>query len=415
MTKKLFALIIIFLSVSNIYSQDPRNEYNSGSVYDAFGIGHINYNTSLRTTGMGIQGISLPGSYINNLNPAARFQLPNTTFSLLFNYDMLKSSSSSKSVNSSNANPLGINIGIPFSQKHGFVMGLGFNPYSTINYNFQRTSISNGINTIQTFAGKGGISQLNAGLSYAPVKGFNIGVDYILSFGNIKDLAYVDFQTEGLTNTIKIRENDFQSSGFKAGAVLDFGAMTKSVKDLYVGFFYESKLKLDATIDGIFGSSIPNDTISINKGLIEVPSRMGFGISKKVGNRYMVSSDMILQNWENFTELGTVQPSYKSSMRTGLGVEIMPIEGATGINKYTFRFGAFYENSYFKANSQNVSTMGLSTGVGIPLSSYNSVDLAFTYSRRGNNDNGLIKEDMLKLSAGINFGELWFIRKNNEK
>lgn len=408
------AIIILYAGISN--AQTPVDEYNSGSVYDVFGVGHLNFTPSMRSTAMGIQGISLPGNYINNINPAVRYKLPNTTFSLLFNYDMMKSANSTKSVNSSNANPIGVSIGIPFSQKHGFVMGLGFNPYSSINYNFQRASVSNGINTVQTFAGKGGISQLNAGLSYTLVNGFNIGADYIFSFGNIKDLTYVDFQTAGVTNTVKSRENDFQGSGFKAGVVIDFDQLTKSkVKDLYMGFFYESKLTLNSKIDAIFGSSLPNDTASISEGDISVPSRMGFGISKRVGNRYMLSTDILLQNWENFTVLGVPQPNYKNSMRAGFGVEIMPLEGATGINKFPLRFGVFYENSYFKVAGVNVDRYGISTGLGIPLSVYNSLDLAFSYSRRGNTDPGMVKEDMLSLSAGINFGELWFIRRDKEK
>ncbi len=418
MTKKIFFLLIIIFTAGFSFAQTvPTDEYNAGSVYDVFGIGHINYNTAMRSTGMGIQGIALPGNYINNINPAARFQLTNTTFSILFNYDMLKSSNSLKSVNSSNANPLGVNIGIPMSPKNGLVMGLGFNPYSTVNYNFQRNVVTGGINTTETYAGKGGVSQLNFGLSYAPVKGFNIGADYLFSFGNIKDLTYVNFNTAGVSNTVKSHENDFHTSSFKGGFVLDFGAMSRSrsLKDLYAGFFYESKLNLHSKVDGIFGASLPNDTVSLHEGDIEIPSRMGFGISKKVGNRYMVSTDMILQNWENFTAFGVIQNSYKSSLRAGLGVEIMPLENGEGLNKYTFRFGAFYENSYFKVNTQSVDRYGVSTGIGIPLGTYNSLDMAFTYSRRGNNDNGLIKEDILNLSAGINFGELWFIRRDKEK
>ncbi|CAN5539455.1 hypothetical protein BH10BAC5_BH10BAC5_05740 [soil metagenome] len=417
MIKKYLCIAALILAANVSYSQSPVDEFNSGSVYDVFGIGHLNYSTSLRSSAMGIQGISLPGNYINNLNPAVRYQLPNTTFTLMFNYDMMKSSNATKSVNSSNANPLGVNIGIPFSQKNGLVMGLGFNPYSTISYNFQKSNVTNGINTIETYAGKGGVSQLNAGLSYAPIKGFNIGADYIFSFGNIKDLTYVNFQTAGVTNTTKIRENDFQSSGFRGGVVIDFEKLTnsRSVKDFYIGFFYESKLNLNSKTDGIFGSSLPNDTISISEGDVTIPSRMGFGISKKIGNRYLLSSDVLLQNWENFTVLGVVQSSYKTSMRAGLGVEIQPLDGGSGINKFPIRLGVFYENSYFKVNGQSVDRYGVSTGIGIPLSNYNSFDLAFTFSRRGNTDPGLVKEDMLSLSAGLNFGELWFIRRNNEK
>jgi hypothetical protein len=38
------------------------------------------------------------------------------------------------------------------------------------------------------------------------------------------------------------------------------------------------------------------------------------------------------------------------------------------------------------------------------------VNLAFEYSKRGNNDN-LLKENMFRVSLGFNFTDLWFGKK----
>ena len=140
MLKKII-LILVFplIFVSGVFAQD---DFPTGSPYTIFGIGDLNYSTAIRTTSMGIQGISLTGNYINNLNPAALSKIPYTSFSVLFNYNFLKSSNGVTSVSSSNGNAFGINIGIPISQEQGWSLALGFNPYSLINYKIINNSSS---------------------------------------------------------------------------------------------------------------------------------------------------------------------------------------------------------------------------------------------------------------------------------
>jgi hypothetical protein len=53
-------------------------------------------------------------------------------------------------------------------------------------------------------------------------------------------------------------------------------------------------------------------------------------------------------------------------------------------------------------------------GFGIPISDLNSIDLNFSYSIRGKEGNGLIKDELFSIYAGVNFGELWFLRPNED-
>lgn len=417
MLKKIF-LILVFplMFASSIFAQD---DFPAGSPYTIFGIGDLNYSTSIRTTGMGIQGISLTGNYINNLNPAALSKIPYTSFSVLFNYNFLKSSNGVTTVNSSNGNAFGINIGIPISQEQGWSLALGFNPYSLINYKIINSSVSLGETVQQTYAGRGGISRINIGMSYMLLKSISLGLDYNYAFGDIKDLKLIEFtSTSGFTPTRILSEYDYTGSYFKTGAIIELDKLLKLKKsnEFTVGFLFESPLTLKSKLDGIYTSSISTDTVTKDKGDINIPARIGFGISKKVGNRYLLSSDVIMQDWSNYiSDLAIGQTTYQSALRIGAGVEIQPIENSDKfLDQLTFRLGGFYEKSYYTVKGQSINRIGLTGGVGIPLSKYNSLDFGVSVSTRGNTDNGLIKDDMIKLTAGINFGELWFVRPKDE-
>lgn len=414
---KRIILIIIFplVLVSGAFAQD---DFPVGSPYTIFGIGDLNYTTSVRTNSMGVQGISLLGNYLNSSNPAAYTKLPYTSFSVLFNYNFLKSSNGTTSISSSNGNAFGLNVGIPMSTVNGLSLSLGFNPYSLINYKIVNNSTSLGENVKQTYAGRGGVSKINIGLSYTLMKSINIGADYNYAFGDIKDLKLVEFtSSSGFTPTRVLSEYDYTGFNFKAGVIVELDKLLKLKKtnDFNVAVLYESPLTLKSKLDGIYTNSISTDTVSIEKGDIDIPARIGFGLTKKVGNRYLVSADMVMQNWSNFLSYGVVQPNYQSAMRIGAGVEIQPIEESDKTwDKLTYRLGTFYEKSYYTVNGQSINRIGINAGLGIPLSKYNSLDLGVSFSTRGNTDNGLIKDDMIKLTAGINFGELWFVRPKEE-
>ncbi|MBS1493566.1 MAG: autotransporter outer membrane beta-barrel domain-containing protein [Bacteroidetes bacterium] len=414
---KRIILIVVFplMFASSLFAQD---DFPAGSPYTIFGIGDLNYSTAIRTTGMGIQGISLTGNYINNMNSAALSKLPYTSFSMLFNYNFLKSSDGTRTVSSSNGNAFGLNIGVPLSQEQGWSLALGFNPYSNINYKIINNSVSLGETVKQTYAGRGGISRINIGMSYTLAKSISLGADYNYAFGDIKDLKLIEFtSSSGFTPTRIQSEYDYTGSYFKGGAIIDLEKLLKLKKsnDFTIGFLYESPLTLTAKLDGIVTSSISTDTVTVSKGDIKIPARIGFGITKKVGNRYLLSSDFMMQDWSSFTSNGVVQPNYQSAMRVGAGLEIQPIENSDNSwDKLSYRLGGFYEKSYYTVNGESINRIGLTAGLGVPISKYNSLDFAVSVSTRGKIENGLIKDDMIRLTAGINFGELWFVRPKDE-
>ena len=416
MKYKLF-VILIFVFCSNL-SVAQQEEFPLGSPYSIFGIGEIQYSTNLRTDAMGIQGISLYGNYANNINPAANTRLSFTNFSVCFKYSFLKSTDALKSSSSSYGNVYGINIGIPFNQNNGWVLNLGFNPLSQINYQIKNIGNFNGTNYSNIYAGKGGISRVNFGMSYKIFHHISSGFEYNYSFGNINKLSLLDFNDPNYQNTIIRKENNLSGSYFKGGLVFDIGKIfkIKEIDNLTLGAVYQSPLKLNSTLDAIYKSSTGTDTVTTENGNIEIPQAFGVGLTNKFGERLIASCDFFYQQWSNYTEGGLYSGNLQNSYRLGLGFSILPSNKKEHgfLESIEYRFGFFFDNSYFKINNEQINRYGIGLGFGIPLNRSNSIDIGFNYYMRGKTETGFIKENLFKITAGINFGELWFIKSREE-
>ncbi len=412
--KLLIISFAIFFSGVKGYSQELNAD---GSPYSIFGIGDISYYTSPRTYSMGITGIALFGNYLNTLSPATLTQLTSTTISLDGNYGFLKSSGGAKQSQVSNGNFLGFNIGIPLDRGRGFVMALGFNPYSLVNYRIRQNGISGGQNYIQTYAGKGGLSRINAGLSYNLLQKISIGLEYNFGFGQIKDQNFINFNNTAFINTNIKNEFDFQKSFIKGGVIFEVGKIFQSftLRNMSLGFVFQSGFNLTTTQEGIYRNSLGEDTVTLNSGTVEIPDSYGLGITNIFGNKYLLSADVLVQDWSKYRFFGKQRPDFQRSYRAGIGMEILPSQNHKSFWKsLTYRFGGFYDLAFYQLNGENINTVGIRAGLNIPLSTYNSVDIGMNYSVKGKPVSGLIKDEFLNFTIGFNFGEIWFIRPKDE-
>ncbi len=413
-------IIFTFLSIFAIASADSfaQEDFNGGSPYTIFGLGDNLYYSNNRTEGMSVMGIALTGDNVTNFNPAANYRLLHTELAFGFRYNFLRTKSESSKSDNTDANISGFNFGIPLQKDWGMVLNIGFNPQYLINYKITRLSTQLGEEVTHIYAGNGGLTRINAGLSYSPLKNLSLGFEYNYSFGNVKKLAVLDFTNPNIVSTYKRRETDIGGSFIKGGLLINIGRIFKELQadELSIGFLYQTKLKLTTSVDNIYGTSTGNDTTQIPGGDIEIPEMFGFGITNKFGDKYLLSGDVVFQQWANYKSNGATDPNLRNSMRVGLGLEILPNTRADRpfILKNAYRFGVFYDKSLYNVNGEGVDGYGASIGIGIPLNQLNSIDIALSYQTRGKTSNGLLKDDLFRISFGINFGELWFLRPKDE-
>ena len=387
--KLLLIVALVFITVNILKAQE---EFNPGTLYSAFGVGDIRYSASLRTDAMGIQGIGLFGNYINNLNPASNTHLRTTMVTIGMNAIMLKTSNEFKSEKFSDASAMGFNLGIPVWQPYGLVLLLGFNPQSAMQYKITGTVNQNGTTFTETFAGHGGLSRLNFGIAGKPLRFLNIGAEYNYSFGNIKELAFFNFNSSSIINTFIKSENDLKGSYFKTGAVIELGSLftrNKVMENLNIGFFYQSKLNLNSRVDMINFTTLGFDTSNSTYPNVEVPESYGFGISKQLGRQLIVSSDILFQKYSKFKSSSSLPANYADNFRFGVGFEVLPMEAGSErsfLGSFTYRAGFSYDNSIFKLKNEYVNNYAVNLGIGIPLNNENAIDLGVTVGTRGKTD-----------------------------
>ncbi len=416
--KNIFYVIIFVFVISNLsYSQD---EFGVGSLYSAFGIGDMRYSASIRTDMMGIQGIGLFGNYINTLNPASNTYLRNTYVTLGLRGLLLNTSNSSLTAKYSDFNVTGFNLGVPVWLDKGLVVQFGFNPYSVMQYKISGTVNQNGTTFTETFAGLGGITRLNLGVSGRPLRFLSLGAEYNYAFGNVKNLTYFNFNSPFTYNTYIKSENGLNGNYFKGGGVLELGSLfprSKFFENFNIGFFYHTKFNLSSNVDEIHLTSLGVlDTTRSLYSDVTIPESYGFGLSKQFGRQLVVSTDIMFQNFSKFKSTSLLPANYQDNFRYGIGIEILPKIGSdkTFFEALTYRMGFSYDNSFFKLNNEYINNYAANFGVAVPINTENAIELGFTLGTRGNTNSGIVKDNYLKFNLGLNFGEFWFLRPRDE-
>jgi len=410
-----FAFILILLSTP-LYSQIDKN---GGSLYSIFGIGDLNYSAGQRTDAMGVMGIGLYGNYSNSFNPASWTRIQSTRFTTKFRVESIRSSDGSNTAKRTYGNFEGFSLSIPLNKGNGWIFDAGLNDYSIINYDITRRGTVISDNYTQTYSGNGGLSKISLGFSYIIFRYFSFGAQFNYAFGNIEKTVRIDFDNPTIFDTRDDITNSISGYYFNSGLNFHgFGKLTGSKKldNMTLGVFFSTPGWFTSKITGRFSKITNTDSINFREGDMSIPWAIGAGLSNEFSNSLIVAADFFFQNWDDYKSYGTHPPEIKNNFRIGLGAEYTPSNKLDDpiYKRVSYRLGANYTSDYLKINGISINAIGLNAGVSVPISRYNSVDLLFTYYTRGKKSDGLIKDDIYKLGASINIGELWFLKPKEE-
>lgn len=411
------SIIILFALAANTSAQIDKN---GGSIYSIFGLGDLSYSSSNRTDGMGIMGIALYGNYTNSLNPAAWTKIENTIFTTKFNMENIRSSDGINTAKRTYGNFEGFDLSIPLNKGNGWILNLGINNYSLVNYDAKFSSSVDGENYTQSYSGNGGLYRMSVGFSYIIFKQFSFGTQFNYTFGNINKSLNIDFTNPLLFDTKNISSNTISGFYFNTGLIYHgFGKLfrSKNLEKLTLGVFVSSPAKFNSDVTGKFSRSVlATDTLNLTAGKLDIPLAFGVGISNTFNNTILVAADVYFQQWDNYKYYGTHPLEIKNSMKAGIGLEYTPSVKLEDpyIKRVSYRLGGSYTQDYLRLNGENINTISVSAGLTLPIGKYNSVDLYFKYNMRGKDSGGLIKDNVFRFGASVKIGELWFLKPSDE-
>ncbi|MCS7229106.1 MAG: hypothetical protein RMJ81_04275 [Candidatus Kryptonium sp.] len=402
-----FKFLILFLFV---YSISIAN----GSIYSRFGIGILRFSTVDKTAGLGGLGIALfDPIYINRYNPALWSEIARVRVSGGYLYEGTSIQDKFKNTFLTSGNFDGVLFAIPLWKRHGLTFATGVVPFSKVSYSIKKDSIVESRYFTQWYKGEGGISSFIFGLSFRPFNKLSIGVRGEYYFGTIINSWDTDFgSSEFFFSNIK-RERSYWGLGFTAGIAYGLGVGKNSVT---VGFIFSSPVNLKGltTIEymvPVVGSSNVTETSELSSKL---PYRVGFGLSYFISDRVQFSGDVYYQNWKKFHINGKQLKEITDALRVGAGLEVLPSREvfAGFFNKTSYRFGIFYNKTYFKIDEKQINELFFSVGFGFPISFDTRLNLAVEYGVRGKIE--IVRDRILRISIGVNTGEIWFVKQKLE-
>jgi hypothetical protein len=389
----------------------------TNSPYTILGVGDIEYSNSARRIGMGGLGVSIADeNFINTLNPAGWNRINRTRIEFAVGYDGTFLSDDNGSGYYGEMEFAGFTMAFPVSSLYGITASVGLVPVTNVSFEIVEPFESpQPYEIIST--GSGGLSKLFIGTSYQLPFGLAAGAAADYYFGNLtytyrnniigSASKYAEYENrynpKGLGGTLGLISPDIAS-------LID----SNSVSELWVGasVSYFGSLDLDTILVSRSSNSV--DTVYEGSGTMQVPLKLNFGAHIILTKRYLLSLDYSLQPWSEFKVNDVVQPNLRNAQKFSLGFEYRPVSelGTTFWEQIIWRSGLSFEETQYIINNEGINEFSVSGGFSLPISSGNTIDIGLQFSMRGTKDSNLIKENTIRLNAGISLGELWFIRQS---
>jgi hypothetical protein len=404
------------------------------SPYSRYAIGDIFSATTTRNAGMGGIGIATDNYFsINRSNPASYSDIVYTTMDLsaFGQFNLMRTETAS--ISPFNAGFHDAAFAFP-SNKGGPVIVFGFSPYSSVGYevlNRRDVVIDTTTYTEDTqYKGNGGLNQAFLGASFKMLKSrLRIGANFQYIWGNTQ----YNWFTQILNDSIPVAQfqpiqavEDVFVGGVNGQLGLMYVDTINARKRIFLrlGATAESTLGMSGDRFRVFNNSLVGDTLgTAEEGSITLPLKIGAGLMIHRPGKWSLGADFVYQDWSQFQYFSD-QPSLGPEFRAGIGGEFTPnIDGDKYIQRFNYRFGAYFKQTYIEFNEEPVVDYGITLGIGIPAgakgnSRFNPgratsrISLSVEAGRRGAITENLPLEQLYaRIRLGFSINDRWFVRR----
>ncbi|MFA6333969.1 MAG: hypothetical protein WCX48_00235 [Bacteroidales bacterium] len=419
-------LLALLLFGQQIFAQ-TTDALSTFTPYSIFGLGDVVRPGTAFNKGMGGIGIGVKDARsINYLNPAAISERDSLSFMLDFGIEQKNFHMSGNNIKSAYDafNMDHLIITLPLYRRSAIVVGV--TPYSNVGYKFEQTETDPALVAemgdikYQRY-GTGGINQLFLGGSLKLSKNLSFGAEGIYYFGTIDRYSNVLFNSSSSYRRINTGM-DYVVHSFSGKLGLQYSLNLPKDMNLTLGATYLIKSKLSgdftkyATAVGATGAIDTVSYVTTSDTQMEIPTELGFGVSLRKNDKWMVGADYIRQDWSNTTFTATPGVDFKTSLSNTVrfGFEYTPnrYDVRYYLRRVTYKGGAYYEKSYMSIGGNQINSTGVTLGVSLPVSRrYNSVGLSVDMGQRGSLKNNMVKEKYLMFIFSIGLHDnSWFLK-----
>jgi len=413
----------MFLAINE--SKGQQSLYKTGSIYSNFGAGSITDFRDPNASGMGMTGVGLSITGTNLSNPATWGSAVYAAGTGGFEINTITSSNGNTHAARSLINITHFQLILPVV-KQKFGISASLYPITERNYHSQNTgvidSVITGVGNVTNqndYTGSGGLNALELGFGWNITKNLSIGYAPSLIFGKLSNDVKTSFSsvyyypTHYSLNTTNIgmgnRVGLFlqKNSVFNSNDLISFGATAS----------FPVNLKSDKSVENYIpiSSSEVNKSTPISKGHIRLPLRAGFGLGYWFNGHWMIGGEALYQKWGDYRGINSSETDYyKDRLRFGMGGQFLPARSVNNpgfFRTLVYRAGFSYDTGYLKLHGQNISSLMMSAGIGIPSRTASSIDIDLSYGWRGTTSHDLVRERIFSIKVSFNLSELMFFKR----
>lgn len=441
-----FSVLFFFLLIAPAFAQE-------NSPYARYGLGTTVPNSNVVNRGMGgVAAAYADPSSLNFSNPAsygavAKLQVRTEEKSgkplygrVLFDVGInienktLREPNNAQKFSGYNASFSHLQLGLPLNKSWG--MSFGLRQLNRISYKVgdQRAiydPVTGGrLDSGYTeYTGNGGTYLPNIGTGVT-IKNLSVGATVGYLFGR-RDYS----TTRALFDTVEYKTATYDADATYGGLFISGGVQYRirfsSKTALNLGVAGNLKQTVNAKRDvirGAIGSANDTDFVFRQEGIkgnIVYPASYtaGFVLERQIGSNgaFLFGTDLVQNKWGQFRFFGAAD-SVQDNWQVRIGTQLRPnVKANSGyFSNVSYRAGFFFGPDYIHVG-QKLPVYGVSFGMGLPLANYSSlartqftiINLALEYEQRGNNKN-LLKENLFRISIGLNLSDLWFNKRKYE-
>ncbi|MFA6060177.1 MAG: hypothetical protein WC756_18385 [Taibaiella sp.] len=387
------------------------------SPYSILGIGDIESKDFGKFFGMSSTSLAMrSASFINLNNPASLTALDPNMLNIDMNSRWRSSSFQYPAGDSftSSYNDAAIRrLSLTFRPNQSWGFSFGIKPYSTVNYLIdEKLALRSGGSTSidKTVTGSGGISQVYLANGIKLSKNFSVGLTASYLFGSLTRNTLYYYEDLG----INISRNEYEKlSGFQFQGGFQYTGKTGEHITHNIGITLGSptSLKGDYEIEYIENDTVMNSSSSEIK-TFKVPLQFGIGYACIINDMITIAADYNRWNWAS-QKLDYPNAYTHASQRFSLGFQYAPQKSIQGQmrEKVFIQAGVSYEQGYIAINNKQINDMSASVGLGSNLSRLINVYIGLEVGKKGNVNDGQIKENYTQISAGVTLKEFWYNAK----
>ncbi len=423
------SVLIIFLIVG-VCASAQNGTYGAYSPYSIYGIGDISkegtaYNKSMGGTGIATRNRRL----INYLNPAA--VTARDTLAFMADFGLVQKNTLYRQGDLRSANNT-FNIydfvmSFPIYKSSAFMVGI--TPYSDVGYDFTSIEKDPGIigntgNITYSSYGTGSVYQAFVGAGVTFWKRLSVGAEMIYYFGNLDKVTNMNYYDDSFRSINSGTELNIRGVTGKFG--LQYEQNFGSDVSVIIGATYklDSDMKGYSTNFRYANQSNVSDSLKYTVDTLSAlgmrfGDELGIGISVKKGEKWSAEFNYLRSDWRKsgfestpgFSVSGDSKFTSTVSQSFRAGFEFVP--NRNDIRYYfktcSYRFGAYYDQSYYKLDGNNVNSMGITLGITLPVFKwYNGISLGVDIGQRSSTRNNMIRERYATFVVGFNIHDIWF-------